>query len=342
MLVIPPLNPATIDSLPACFRRHDNWVEVPRHCLDDFLSSELSLKRLEVLDRHLWFAGTKRPPKPLHYHVLIGREIIITEQMDLHLLWANDGRMFIKPLPRYLLSPEFWSENLSCLASCRCQNHPAAIKENNTNAHGSKRCTNPPLQECQRRRLWKCAMGFLYTYACLVSYESDFLIAIDKHLLPQRSDGSTPRWEDWKKLVAEILACHNQYNIHPRFHRGELRLSRLDTIHRFTQLPPFEPYLRGRQNYGSLFRDNFTWLATATIFVALVLTAMQVGLATDQLKENESFMAASYGFTVFAILGPLCVFGLIIFEALYHLLKDLPWLLGGDPEPRESLSGRKR
>jgi hypothetical protein len=38
--------------------------------------------------------------------------ILAFEQMDLHLLWANDGRLFIKPLSRFLLNPEFWSKKL--------------------------------------------------------------------------------------------------------------------------------------------------------------------------------------------------------------------------------------
>ena len=44
-------------------------------------------------------------------------------------------------------------------------------------------------------------------------------------------------------------------------------------------------------------------MATAAIFVALVPTAMQVGLATEQLRGNAAFQQASYGFAVFAILG---------------------------------------
>ena len=325
-LLDPPSSPTTTDSLPACFRTFDKKVEVPGKYLEDFLVSELSLQPLDVLGKHLWFAGAKRPAKPLNFHSSIGREIIITEEMNLHLLWANNGRLFIKPLPRYLLSPEFWSKNL-----CTCNNHPAATKEKNPSASGSERHMCPPLQECRKATLWKIAMGFLYSYACLISYESDFLIAIDKNLLPRQSDGSALRWEDWKQFVSEILDCRKKYDVHPRFHRAELRLGRLDTIHRWTQFPPFEPYVRGRRNYSSLFRDNITWLATATIFVALVLTAMQVGLATEQLKESEAFNAASYGFTVFAILGPFFFFGLSLINALYHLLKDLPKLLGKKP-----------
>jgi hypothetical protein len=32
---------------------------------------------------------------------------------------------------------------------------------------------------------------------------------------------------------------------------------------------------------------------------------MQVGLATKSLADNDAFQSASYGFTVFSILGPL-------------------------------------
>lgn len=44
-------------------------------------------------------------------------------------------------------------------------------------------------------------------------------------------------------------------------------------------------------------------MSIATIFIALVLSAMQAGLTTDQLKEDPSFQRASYCFAVFAILG---------------------------------------
>ncbi|KND87590.1 hypothetical protein TOPH_07776 [Tolypocladium ophioglossoides CBS 100239] len=68
-------------------------------------------------------------------------------------------------------------------------------------------------------------------------------------------------------------------------------------------------------------------MAAATVFIALVLTAMQVGLTTDRLRENASFQRASFGFTVFAILGPICAFGLVALGALLNLVKDVPQLL---------------
>ncbi|KAJ5738027.1 hypothetical protein N7493_001182 [Penicillium malachiteum] len=126
--------------------------------------------------------------------------------------------------------------------------------------------------------------------------------------------GSAIAWEDWEDFVDEILTHHKGYDTHRRFHRAELRLARLNNVHRLTQFSPFETYLRDRRNFGSVFRDNITWLATTTAFLALVLTAMQVGLAADQLKNSKSFISASASFTVFAILGPLCAFGFIILD----------------------------
>jgi len=116
--------------------------------------------------------------------------------------------------------------------------------------------------------------------------------------------------------------------VHPRFLRAELRLFRINIIHRFTRLPPFHPYLCDWHNYGSLFRDNLTWMAAAAVFVVLVLTAMVVGLATQQLQGNATFQQASYGFTVFAMLGPVCAFGLVALGALFNLVSDLPLLIG--------------
>jgi hypothetical protein len=63
------------------------------------------------------------------------------------------------------------------------------------------------------------------------------------------------------------------------------------------------------------------------VFAALVLTAMLVGLATEQLKDNTNFQRASYGFTILAILGILGAVGLVLLGALFNLVKDLPCLI---------------
>ena len=66
-------------------------------------------------------------------------------------------------------------------------------------------------------------------------------------------------------------------------------------------------------------QQNFTWFLTAIIYITVVLTAMQVGLGTAQLREDARFNRASYGFTVFAILEPL-VLGLIVAVVLLVLV----------------------
>ncbi|KAK4118112.1 hypothetical protein N657DRAFT_638280 [Parathielavia appendiculata] len=129
-------------------------------------------------------------------------------------------------------------------------------------------------------------LGFLYTYACLVSSESDFYVANEKRLLPCMENDRPLEWADWKILARELLRISAS--------------TRINIIHRFTSLPLFNQYLRGRHNYGSLFRDNLTWLTTATVFVAPVLTAMQVGLVMERLQGNAAFQQASYGFAIFA------------------------------------------
>lgn len=115
--------------------------------------------------------------------------------------------------------------------------------------------------------------------------------------------------------------------MHPRFLRGELRFSRLSKILLFTHLHSLDPYTDGRHSYSAFIRDNLAWMSITTIFIALVLTAMQVGLATDRLQGNGAFQRASYGFTFFAMVGPLCAIALIMLLALLNLFKDLPSLL---------------
>lgn len=152
------------------------------------------------------------------------------------------------------------------------------------------------------------ALGFLFSYAALLSHESDFIIAKDKGLLPIGDDNGI-LWAEWRKFVAEILTPTVYTDIHRRFHYGELRLGRLNIIYILTR---YRSYMNQWPTYNSFLRDQLGWLAATTIYIALALTAMQLGLATDQLKTNDSFMAASYGFSVFAILGPLISVGMML------------------------------
>ncbi|KAJ7215346.1 hypothetical protein GGX14DRAFT_562563 [Mycena pura] len=48
---------------------------------------------------------------PIHEQLVLGRTIVVTEDARLHLLWYHD-KVFLKPLPPYLLSAAFWDVHL--------------------------------------------------------------------------------------------------------------------------------------------------------------------------------------------------------------------------------------
>ncbi|KAK0743983.1 hypothetical protein B0T18DRAFT_416303 [Schizothecium vesticola] len=105
--------------LPIAITRPKRVVGNPANDTPAFLRTELSLGGLADMLKHLWFAGTERPATPLHFHIAMGREIAIADRMDLHLLGANKGRLFVKPIPRFLLDPVFVAATCSVLmATC--------------------------------------------------------------------------------------------------------------------------------------------------------------------------------------------------------------------------------
>src|ERR1700728_4071900 len=97
--------------LPAAHRNKDT-LEYPSADLT-YLEQELNLERLNNVHGYLWLAGRPMPPRPLHYQRAASRETVVVEQMDLHLLW-EPSKMYLKPIPRYLLDYDFWNENLVC------------------------------------------------------------------------------------------------------------------------------------------------------------------------------------------------------------------------------------
>ncbi|KAH7008705.1 hypothetical protein EDB80DRAFT_717233 [Ilyonectria destructans] len=279
--------------LPASYGTDNDDLVAPG--LDDstWIKKELDIRRLNKVITWLWVAGRPMPPRPLHYQILVNREIFLTEKMDMHLVWTT-GRISLKPLPRFLLEPHFWSHFLHCRPNCSCSKAVEVDMLGDT-------------VECAEKRLWKCAMGFLFSYAALIRHESDFAIAQEKHLLP-----AEVKWAAWRTFVKELDTEHIYPEIDTRFIYGELRLSRLNKIYRLSQHQFLRGYVSGWDRYGFFFQDNFTWLASATVHIAIALTAMQVGLATNTLASNEAFQSASYGFTMFSILGPLVAIGLIV------------------------------
>ncbi|KAI0914069.1 hypothetical protein F4823DRAFT_435852 [Ustulina deusta] len=249
--------------LPASHRTKKDHIIVPQ-ADTEFFSDELLVNRINDVQDWLWVCGRPMPPRPLHYQVATSRDITITENPELHLLWSSK-RIFLKPLPSWLLDPEFWTSHI--------------------------------LQDV---KLAQCAQGFLFSYTALIAYESDFRLAQEKGLVPP-----SLTWAGWKRVVREVLQNHDMAMVNPRYWYGELRLDRLNIVYRLKGSFRGYSHVNGHADYTNLVADNFTVLATVLGYVVLVLSSLQVGLSVDRLTESAAFVNFSYGFTVFSIIAPL-------------------------------------
>ncbi len=69
-------------------------VQLPDLCcmrkpqLSGYFDRELDLSRLNIIHGWLWRAGLPEKVQPLHHQKLLQREIVLTERVDLHLVWS--------------------------------------------------------------------------------------------------------------------------------------------------------------------------------------------------------------------------------------------------------------
>lgn len=247
--------------------------------LRQYFDQHLSVARLNVIHKHLWLAGLSRSAQPLHNHILRNRRFVITERADYHLLWQKDA-LHVMPLPAYLLDYDIWTSHL-----------------------------------CHDQSLFELARGMLLSYIWLIVSESDLYLAHDAGLIPRGVD-----WSNWTNLVRATsgnLPLDGSQGVNQRYQYGELRLGRINWIYRlcsktrnFTTL--MRGYNYGYTTYGSFFERNTAWIISATIYITVVLTAMQVGLATKELQDDATFSSVSYGFSIFAIVAPIGGLALVL------------------------------
>ena len=276
--------------LPASSQASPYERKLPSDSISEFLHSELSVQRLNIISKHF---GRPIPARPLQQHFALGRAIIAMEQIDLHLLWFRD-RIYIKPLPRFLLSINFWKKYL---------------------------VVNP--------EIYHDAMGLLASYMWLIGHESDFAIAKDKRLVPPELT-----WSEWLSVVQMVLGQKslNRSMQIERYQYGELRLERINTIYRFMPGVPNRSLIRGYYReyyteYSTFFQRNFAWLVAIFAVITIVLGAMQVGLQTRYLEHDDDFPKGCHTFVVFSlvVLVVLLISGGAAFVALviYNLLVTL-------------------
>ncbi|KAJ9129859.1 hypothetical protein NKR23_g12439 [Pleurostoma richardsiae] len=221
----------------------------------------------------------------------MGRTIYLTERPDEHLVWHRT-KLLLKPLPDFLLCHAFWAEHL-----------------------------------CSDAALHRSATGLVLSYSWLVGHRGDFVLAQAAGLVPDEV-----KWPEWNEFMNDFLESvdpHSLAQVDRRYRYGELRLSRLNSMTHF--LPPM--WSRGNLVWGYLststwrqafFERNFSWLLPAFACISVVLSALQVGLATERLSGNLPFENLSYGATLMAVAAVFLGAGTIwlVWVSLfwYHLL----------------------
>ena len=267
------------------------------------LEKEFLTPDLDSLAPHLWLVATQFSSHigALHAQVLKGREIVLTENPELHLVWA-DGRIFIKPIPRYLLSHAFWITHLTP----QSPSHIASIH------HGYP-----------SEALVRATLGYMRTYHYLIQHESDFNIAKKSHLLP--FDNPDITIESFHQFIAGFGDLGDD-DVSPRYSYGALRLPRLNLwakvfLHRF-QFYQIYP------QYSQYFARFYAPILFLFGLLSVALSAMQVGLQANNANGNgenrwAAFQSASLWFAVANLLC-ICTIGLVIaLLFIFMLLREL-------------------
>lgn len=230
--------------------------------------------------------------RSLHQQRMLDRQIVITEQADLHLLWTHTN-ILIKPLQMFLLDYQFWLDHI-----------------------------------CLNQALHASACGFILSYAWLVCHQSDFKIAMECGLLPSQLQWSqwTEFIDDFLSHVDHV--DHEAFGqVNKRYRYGELRLGKLNHVYRF--YPAFrgrfllDGYLCRHDSYRVFFRRNFAWILVGFVYITIILQGLQVGLETDKLGQSERFQKLAYGFTMFSLVAAAAVAALIVVSFLSLLSYSL-------------------
>ncbi|KAG8350061.1 hypothetical protein FVEN_g11796 [Fusarium venenatum] len=278
--------------LPAAIRGDRRTPTImPTQNMELFLTTELRTPKLDKLHDYLWLAGLPLPARPLQRQKIMNRDIYLTEQPDEHMVW-HQTKLLIKPLPGFLLCHAFWTQHL---------------------------CSDPALH--------RSATGLLLSYCWLIGHRSDFDMAQTVRLIPD--DMEWPIWSAFMKDFLRNIDIDSLAQVDRRYQYGELRLSRLNSMTRF--LPcmwSYENLVYGHIStstwYQAFFERNFAWLLAAFVYISVILSAMQVGLATEQLNGSQSFKNLSYGGALLAISAALLGIGImwLVWFVLfwYHIL----------------------
>lgn len=230
---------------------------------------------------------------PLHHQKSHAREIRVTESPGLHLVWYYE-LIFIKPIPAYFYSQAFWE-----------------------------------YLENADKKLYKASLGFMRSYYMLIQYNLDFELACNLRLIPAKSDGNMPTYEEWCDFI-EPFAVVGDDHVNRRYHYGELRLTR---INRAAMLFKFSlAYFHIYPQWGSFLEHTLAPIITVFAVCSVVLNSMQVSLAVMEIKLEDNkplggawpkFMEASLYFPVVVMVSIALILVSAVVGMGFMGLKDL-------------------
>jgi hypothetical protein len=262
---------------------HDD-EEVPA-----YIKNELVTPKLNKMAPHLWLLATPSSThvSPLHEQIVRGRQIVLSENPELHLVWIGN-RVFIKPLPIYLLSRSFWEHYL----------------------HEPK---PTPAEEARRVQLAQAALGYVRSYHHLIRHESDFRIAVRTHLVPP---GVT--YLQFMVFISGFGKISDD-KVSPRYRFGELRMTRLNA---WARLLLGEPHFhKVAWQYADVFARYYAPYLFVFSIVSVVLSAMQVGVGAR--TEWSSFQGVSAWFSVVTLVFVFLVSLILILDFVLMVLREI-------------------
>ena len=296
------LNDGNADPVPG-FPRIQNHDQM---AILRFLEQDLYPTDLERMAPKLWWMSKQDGANisPLHRQRVKGRQIIITENPKLHLVWIHD-RIFIKPLPLYMLSSEFWEKYLigRTFPFLRLQQQQ---------------------QQQQQDRIRRAALGLLRTYFYLIQHESDFRIAQNTNccLIP-----SCLTWRQFCEFSSEfgnILDAH----VTERYKYEEIRLTRLNLYSKV--LLRRWHFQQMNAQYGAYFAQFYAPILFILGGLSVMLSAMQVELSVEQIDPSTpqlAFRDASRWFSVVSLISLLALAIALVSLLLYKIIKEWRYAL---------------
>ena len=260
--------------------------------LSDFLETEFCSEDLENIASKLWLMSVQSSSNisALHRQRVKDRKIVVTEDPKLHLVWRA-GHIYIKPLPVYLTSYQFWETFL----------------------------LGDGLPKAKQEAIRRAALGYLRTYIYLIRHESDFEIALEQKLIPNIT---------WKAFCrfSSLLHSVQDDEVNQRYTYGELRLTRLNFYTKiFLRKWHFQ---RMHSQYGAYFSRFYGPLLFVFGVCSVVLNACQLVVTVDGASNGttlpwRNFSQMSRLISAIMLLLTACIIVLLL--SLFTFRFTLEW-----------------